>query len=432
MPNHITFVVDEELAWSRSVAGCPTEALPDCTPSEPRLLITMDREPFPDAFPAPLDLIIPVTSFSRAAEPGSLGFTEIDGRRAVGVEVTAAQVAPLLEGLISVGNWREVHPTDRVELWLDQDALVPLAFSVFPTDTPDRRLWAIRRGYSDQPDVAVLEVTWTEVVLGGAMSTEFPTPPDQMQAASAGFRDGSPTNLEILTPERLPEGMTIHRTGTITTGSGPSVSVASWSDGRAWFKIRWTSNWQATRLFGELGTLVREVSVGSGVAYSNERGDRIGVHGNDIDLVLLGSLPTEILLEIAGSLGVTGRLVPNTWAEAATSTLSDAHAAVAGLLLPVELEGFGSPAIRVEPGIAIFAYAGPGNRAFLLTEAVDERLSPPLEANVRGVIVRGTDGRYSPDRGLLEWVEGNLAISLTSTTMSLDELVAIGESLREQ
>ncbi len=51
---------------------------------------------------------------------------------------------------------------------------------------------------------------------------------------------------------------------------------------------------------------------------------------------------------------------------------------------------------------------------------------------MRGVIVRGTDGRYSPDRGLLEWVEGNLAISLTSTTMSLDELVAIAESLREQ
>ena len=111
--------------------------------------------------------------------------------------------------------------------------------------------------------------------------------------------------------------------------------------------------------------------------------------------------------------------------------LANAHAAVAGLLLPVELEGFGSPAIRVEPEIAILAYAGPGNRAFLLTEAVDEGLSPPLEANVRGVTVRGTRGRYSPDRGLLEWIEGNLAISLTSTTMSSEELLAIAESLRE-
>lgn len=431
VPNHTTFVVDEKVAWSRSVAGCPTEALPGCTPSEPRLRVTTDREPFPDALPAPLDLIVPVASFSRAGEPGLLGFREMDGRRAVGVEVTAAQAAPLLDGLISTGNWREVHPTDRVELWLDQDVLVPLAFSVFPADTSDRRLWAIRHGYTDQPDVPVLEVTWTDLALGDAISTEFPSPPEQMQAVSAGFRDGPPTDLETLTPERLPDGMTIHRSGTIATGSGPSVSVASWSDGRAWLKIRWTSDWQATRLFGDLGTLVREVPLGSGPAYMNERGDRIGLHGDDIDLVLLGSLPTRTLLEIAGSLGVTGRSVPNTWAEAATSTLNDAQAAIAGLLVPVELEGFGSPAIRVEPEIVIFAYAGPGNRAFLLTEAVDEELSPPLEANVRGVTVRGTAGRYSPDRGLLEWVEGDLVISLTSSTMSPDELVAIAESLRE-
>ncbi len=431
VPNHTTFVVDEKVAWSRSVAGCPTEALPGCTPSEPRLLVTTDREPFPDAFPAPLDLIVPVASFSRAGEPGLLGFREMDGRRAVGVEVTAAQVAPLLEGLIAAGNWREVHPTDRVELWLDQDALVPLAFSVLPADTPDRRLWAIRRGYSDQPDVPVLEVTWTDVAIGESTSTEFPRPPDQMQTVSAGFRDGSPTDLETFTPEGLPDGMTIHRSGSIATGSGPSVSVASWSDGRAWFKIRWTSDWQATRLFGALGTLVREVSLNSGVAYLNERRDRIGIHGDNIDLVLMGSLPTETLVEIAESLGVTGRSVPNTWAETATSTLSEAHAAVSGLLLPVDLEGFGAPAIRVEPEVIIFAYAGPGNRGFLLTEAIDVELSPPLEANVRGIVVRGIDGRYTPDRGLLEWVEGNLAISLASSTMSADELVAIAESLRE-
>ena len=430
VPNHTTFVVDGNVAWSRSVAGCPTEALPGCTPPEPRLLVTTDREPFPDAFPAPLDLIVPVASFSRAGEPGSLGFKEIDGRRAVGVVVTAAQVAPLIEGLISAGNWREVHPTDRVELWLDQGALVPLAFSVFPAATSDRRLWAIRRGYVDQADVPVLEVTWTEVVLGDAISPELPRPPDQTQTASAGFRDGSPTELESLTPEELPDGMTIHRTGTIATGSGPSVSVASWSDGRAWLKIRWTSDWQATRLFGELGALVREVPVGSGVAYLSERGDRIGLHGNNVDLVLLGSLPTETLLEIATSLGVTGRVVPSTWAEAATSTLTDARAAVAGLVLPVDLEGFGAPAIRVEPDVVIFAYAGPGSRAFLLTEAIDDGLSPPLEANVRGVTVRGNSGRYSPDRGLLEWVESDLVISLTSSSMSLEELVAIAESLR--
>jgi hypothetical protein len=177
---------------------------------------------------------------------------------------------------------------------------------------------------------------------------------------------------------------------------------------------------------------VREVPVGSDVAYVNEHGDRIALHGDGIDLVLVGSLPTEALLSVAESIDVTGRPVPRTWAEAASSSVDDARSAVDGLLLPVDLEGFGTPAIRVDTGIAILSYTGPGNRAFLLTQAVDSELSPPLEANMRGVTVRGIDGRYSPDRGLLEWVEGNLTIGLTSTTLALDELVGIAESLSER
>lgn len=432
VPNHVRFVVDEELAWSQSVAGCPTEALPDCTPSEPRVQVTTHREPFPDAFPAPLDLIVPAAGFSRAGEPDVLGFKEIDGRGAVGVEVSAAQTAALLDGLISAGNWREVHPTDRAELWLDEDALVPLALSIFPSDTSDRMLWAIRRGYNDPLDAPVLEVSWTEVSLGEGAVLESPDPPEGGQHVSSGFRDGQPADLKALTPQRLPDGMKMHRSGTITTGSQPAVSVASWSDGRAWLKTRWTHDWQASRLFGDLGNLVREVPLGPGVAYLNERGDRIALHGDEIDLVLEGSLPTEDLLEIVESLNITGRAVPEGWAEAASSTVDDARSVVQGLLLPADLEGFGPPAIRVDAGIAFFAYSGPGNRAFLLTQAVNRALSPPLEANVRGVTVGGSEGRYSPDQGLLEWSEGNLTISLTSTTLSLDELVVIAESLREQ
>ena len=101
------------------------------------------------------------------------------------------------------------------------------------------------------------------------------------------------------------------------------------------------------------------------------------------------------------------------------------------LMVPVGLEGFATPTIRADLGVVTLAYAGAGNRAFLLTESVDGRLSPPLEANVRGVLVRGIEGRYSPDRGLLEWVEDEVTISLTSTTLTLDELLVIATLLRE-
>ena len=429
VPNDTSVVVDEDVAWARGVAGCPTEALPDCTPPEQRLSMLTDREPFPDAAPAPLDLIVPATGFTRAGEPEFLGIIRIGLREAVGVEVTAAQVASLLEGLAATGNWRATHPTDRVELWLDRDALVPLALSVFPADTSDRRLWAIRHGYTDDPGVALLEVTWSEVAINEPVPDEFPSPPPAALAPSAGFRAGSPQDLQGLTPSRVPEGMRTHRAGVVSTVSGPSVSVASWSDGRAWLKIRSTTDWGGRWLFGDLGTLVRPVAVGTGVAYLNERGDRVALHSDQVDLVVVGSLPTEILLDVATSLGVTGERVPVDWAEAATATLDEARAAVAGLIVPHDLEGFGPPAIRVDNDIATMAYAGPGNRGFRLAETVETALSPPFEANVRGVTVRGIEGRYSPDRGVLEWIEGQLAISLTSTTLSLLDLIMIAESL---
>jgi len=430
VPNHSTYVVDENNAWSSAVAGCPTEALPSCTPALPRVSVVHNREPFPDAAQAPLDLVVPVAGFSRAEEPEILGYETIGERPGVGVEVTAAQVAALLDGLTRIGNWREIHPTDRVELWLDRDALVPLAFTVYPADTEDRGLWAVRHGYQDSPETAILEVTWSDLSLGEP-DVGFPTPPRGVADADLGFVESTPPDLEALTPGDLPVGMTMHRSGTVTTGSGTSSHVVSWSDGRSWLKLRWTRDWDLSRLFGDLGALVREAPAGPGVVYLNERGDRIGVHGEDLDVVLTGSLPTGALLDVAASLDVIGHQVPETWAESATATVDDARSMVDGFKLPTGLEGFEDPAIHVEPGVAIVAFAGPGNRGFLLTQDADGELAPPLEAKVRGVTVQGNEGRYTPERGLLEWVEGDLTVSLTSTTLSLEELIVIGESLRE-
>ncbi|MGH8951485.1 MAG: anti-sigma factor family protein, partial [Acidimicrobiia bacterium] len=279
VPNHSTYVVDEDLAWSSSVAGCPTEALPSCTPALPRSSVVHNREPFPDAAPAPLDLIVPVAGFTRAEEPEILGYETIDQRLAVGVEVTAAQVAALLDGLTGVGNWRQVHPTDRVELWLDRDAMVPLAVTVYPAHTSDRALWAVRHGYQDSLDVAIIEILWSDVSLNQT-TAEFPSPPQSSTGADSGFVDGTPSDLQTVTPGRLPAGMSLHRSGTVTTGAGTEVNVASWSDGRSWLKLRWTRDWEMNRLFGDLGAPVRQEVAGSGVAYVNERGDRIGVHGD--------------------------------------------------------------------------------------------------------------------------------------------------------
>ena len=76
------------------------------------------------------------------------------------------------------------------------------------------------------------------------------------------------------------------------------------------------------------------------------------------------------------------------------------------------------------------AAAGPGDRGFELFEAPATVLTPPVDPDVRGVRVRGTAGRYSPEKGELEWLGDGLAITLRSGTLSLGELVRIAEELR--
>lgn len=429
VPNHTTHVIDEDVEWSRAVARCPREALPSCTPAEPRLEATRNREPFPVVSTSALDVVVPVGGFVRAAEPTLLGHERRDGRVAIGIRVTAAQLDGLIDGLVGQGNWREFHPTDPVELWLDVETLVPLALSVYPADTADRELWAIRHGYTDETGEAVLEAEWRNVIVNDGDEIAYPPPPAGAATIDFGFVDEPPSAPDTLAPSELPEGMTLHRTGTIQVGSAPRVSTTTWTDGRAWLKLEWTRDWSGDRLFGDIGLPARQVAAGSGVGYLNERGDRIGLHGSVTDAVLTGSLPTSELVAVAGSIGMAGQPVPPTWAEAATATLDEAREAIDPVLAPSALEGFAAPAIRVESGSVSMSYAGAGNRGFVVTQTVGQALSPPLEAKMRGVTVRETEGRYNPELGVLEWMEGDLAVSLRSTSLSLAELLAIAESL---
>jgi len=77
----------------------------------------------------------------------------------------------------------------------------------------------------------------------------------------------------------------------------------------------------------------------------------------------------------------------------------------------------------------VAAYTGPGTRALLLTESPGDRLTPPLDLSVTAVEVRGQTGRWSSARGELEWSEAGLVLSLRSTTLSLNELLAVARSM---
>jgi hypothetical protein len=427
-------VVNGERWWQSTVRACsPSPDWTGCPDAARRWVRSVrGREPFSESSPVPLELINPVDGFTPAASKlAGLGSRTIAGRRAVGVAVTAAQMGPLLDGLSTDAHLRAVHPGDPVELWLDDEHLVPLEVTVRAAGDPDRVRWASGRGATDQAGDTVLRFTVTSVAINGPIADDaFATParivPDE--ALDAGFRPrGGPAGP---VPADLPGGFRSYRSGTISGHGGPRIAVDSWTDGRAWLAVRSTREWPGGRLFGGLGTSVRTIDLGdAGVAYVSDDGRKVALHGDGLDVVVSGSVAPHELRAVAASLGVTGLRVPGSWDESATATLAEAEEVVPGLLVTPELDGFGPPAVRIADGMVIQDYAGAGDRAFTLVQSGMRALTPPANGDVVGIEVRGTAGRYSAERGQLEWVEDGTTHGLSSHTLTLTELLALTQSL---
>jgi hypothetical protein len=419
----VEVVVDDDIAWQRGPVRCPTESQPECGSTVSVSAVT-GREPFPDDAPAALDLIVPVSSFRWSESEHRLGERVIDGRAAIGVEVAAAQVAPMLDLLYEASDLRQVHPTDLAEIWLDQETMVPLVLSFSPAESEARRLWSLRQGLEDAEDRPYLELRIDHLVFDPS-PIEIPPIPPRAKMEDHGFRaaDG------VVGPEPsfVPDGMRLHE-----SGNAGGVTESSWSDGRAWFKVASTTAWRGRRLFGDMGDPVRRVATDSGWVYLTEDGSKAAIHGDDIDLVVTGSLPSETLRMVAESLGISGRMVPRGWVEASTSTIDEASLATDFLLVPSGLQGFGPPSVRIDESTVVLGYAGAGDRGFRITETPRSSLVPPLDADVIGVEVRGLPGRFTPNRGELEWVEAGHVITLRSTTLSLEELLAVATAMQSR
>jgi hypothetical protein len=430
----LQLVVNGERWWQSTVRACsPRPDRTGCPDAARRWVRSVrGREPFSESSPVPLELINPVDGFTPAAStPAGLGTRMIAGRRAVGVAVTAAQMGPFLDGLSIGGHLRAVHPGDPVELWLDDEHFVPLEVTVRAADDPGRARWASGQGATDRAGDTVLRFTVTSVAINGPVADDaFATParmvPDE--TLDAGFRPGGGHDGAV--PSDLPAGFRPYRSGTITGTGGPTIAVDSWTDGRAWLAVRSTRDWPGGRLFGGLGTSVRTVDLGgAGVAYVSDDGRKVALHGDGLDVVVSGSVTPDELRDAAAGLGVTGLRVPRSWDESATATLAEATGAVPGLLVAPRLDGFGPPAVRIADGIVIQAYAGAGDRGFTLVQSDIGHLTPPANGDVVGLEVRGTAGRYSTERGQLEWVEGGTTHGLSSHTLTLAELLALAASL---
>jgi hypothetical protein len=76
---------------------------------------------------------------------------------------------------------------------------------------------------------------------------------------------------------------------------------------------------------------------------------------------------------------------------------------------------------------------GASARAVTITERPGTRLSVPTGPDVAEISLRGGTGRVDFVAGRLEWLEsGSTVVSITGTTVSVDELVEIAESMERR
>jgi hypothetical protein len=300
--------------------------------------------------------------------------------------------------------------------------MVPLALQVTAASGPDRVAWAQRRGYADHAGLVILDLRATSVDFEGPPADAF-TPPAGAVAADAGFRAGT-TGVDL--DPAPPAGFAPSRTGRID-GATPT-GVWAWTDGRAWIRLQATTEWAGSELFGDLGRLVRPEPVAGGEVYVRADGRRVGLHGDGLDLVVDGSVGTEVLVAVLADLGVAPAPLPEDWPEHRAASRTAIRRAAPGAL-GLAVDGFGEPVARLDGEAVVLVAAGAGDRLLRLDQVPGTRVSPPQEDDYDAVRVRGHAGRYAPGSGRLEWVEDDRVLTLQGTGLTREELLAAAEGL---
>ena len=345
--------------------------------------------------------------------------TELGGMEAIEVETTVAASSAILEALLGVGNFRELLPTDRVLLWLDEMHLVPLRIEVWPTNDENRQLWAVRRGYVDSglEPISIFEYTSLSI----NQPEPFAAPQVRANVRSGGFVDDR-VELDV----EVPDGFVEHRSGFWALPNGARVDVASWSDGSAWITVEQSGGWDRPRLFGIADPYVRVIDLGEGgTAYVNAAGTRVALHTETLEIVVAGSAATDVLLDVARSVPDVGLAVPSHWDQAFNVELQQLEAGT----LVLDPAGWSQPAARVDGDQVSVLFVGAGQRAALISQEPGTALEPPSGPDVVAVTVRGSAGRLRLSIGVLEWVEDGRVVLLQSDTLSLEAPQAIAEML---
>jgi hypothetical protein len=447
-PTDLRLVVDGSTWYAAGPAPCPTATCPQ------RESVVRNRLPFSTAAPIPTDLVLPISTLADADRLTVLGRGTVLGRPAVRVEVPFERAEPLFPFLAIGGDWRPFFPNDRVRIWLDERNWFPLRWDVYPATGAERDAWALRFGLPDEPSLrSVFSVRALRVSLDSPEAGAFDIPPtnsSQDQGArvvelgdvrrAIGFEPVAPSTVGGLDRYRV-----------VLPRDDAGGTLVAYADGLAFLNLGETRSWNGDAPFGPVGVQAEEISLtGGGVAYyepaSRDHGRRVAIHAAGTDLYLESNLPRSELLAAAAALPVQGLPMPDAWTHrrvgAATAERVSLETARASVPFPIELPttlpaGFGLASVELVDdgfgaGVTLYlrdedADAGIGTIRLHLEAA--SALPPATSAAQSTVEVGHVQGRFTPDRSQLEWIDGGLYRSLDAPGLALEELLAIATSI---
>lgn len=438
--NDYELIANASRLWIEERSACPTQGLPACprpyiTPAPIEQRSVVRRQPFDGTTPLPTDVVVPLSTLTSATGVEVVGTTALLGRPAVQVRMDHRRALPLVSAFQVGGSWREFHPLDPVDVWLDRETWFPLRYEVRTGTSPDRSLWAVRRSLDDVPGELLLRVV--------AHSFEItPQLSDSLFAAprSGLVRDGRfhARGAAGGAPIEVPSGLRPYRAGRLG-----GHRVWTYSDGLTYLKVT-----SGPADAADIPPEAEELETALGFVYyqpaTYAEGRRIDIIGDRRHVALISNLTRDELIDIASSAELRGRRAPTVVRRSGDTVVTRAkpRAALAQHAFALEPsilpEGYRSAASLVtstgrQRATVTVYYRHPEieseGMGIRIVQSSRVSFLPPSSEEFFDVEVDGVVGRWSPERGELEWISASVYRAVAVPSGDLATALSIAEGL---
>ena len=421
-PRNTVEVVSSPSRWSiQESYSCPVAALPGCAikaGSEERTIVA--RQPFDGTLDAPRDLIVPLDSLAGPETFVVTGRTRIDGRDAYRLSLPYRQAFPLVEAFQLGGSWTTFRPGDTVDLWVDTETWFPLRFE-------------ISRG-----SAVLLEVETLTLEEPASFDPDLFDAPMRGAVNHGGFERG-PGPSESLLPGYT-AGLEPYRSGRNAEGQ----LIATYADGLGYLKVTVDDASRPAPLLLQSAEVV-DLDADSKGFYRPAAPDeprRLDIYSGRRHVQLAGNLRRSELVRIASSLRIHGR---------APALVRDG-ATVVERLQPHDVEqiSYARTPEELPSGYALVSIVKTRDpmtsqlvQHYMPTESAQSaagirivqsphvKTLPPSSEDLVSIRIEGSLGRWSEERGELEWIgRDGVYRAVAAPSFGLDYVVALAAGMR--